>query len=236
MSRLVGTARVRRLVGRRSDPCLEHRPALLGLVERALAEPPDRAALDHLDRCRSCRAEIAAARLAGYAVERAWGDASAALPSVEGWSLLKARVERRPESGGHPASPILALALAMGITVALSLPIASPRWSGASIQEAAPNPAATHDALGADPDVIASPGLPRDMAVVVSAEVQPLSADPVSAPRRPLASVGGGATVISPSAATGPTSLADQDPRRVGQVQPALGPAPVSSPRRFNVV
>ena len=237
VSRLPEVRSLRRLVGLRSDPCLEHRSALLALVERAPAETPGRAALDHLDRCSRCREEIAQTRLASFAVERAWSDAGSVTPSPEGWSKLKARVEGRPARRGPSASPILALALGMGITVALTLPFAPSRWSAVTIQEAAPGFVAVPAGSAPGDPVIDRSGLVQAVASDPVGEVQPISADPVSGPRRPLAAVGGIRTAVtSPNEAARRTSFAAQDPRRVAQTPRGTEASPVSAPKRLTVV
>jgi hypothetical protein len=124
--------------------CVRHRRALLGLVEDPLGlelTPGDRA---HLEVCPRCRAEIEHAVLVGVAVRRTLAEAQAADPPADAWPRLRTRIERQRAAPrpGRASSPVLGVALAASLAVALLIPLGLPGSSREAIHEAGVDPAA----------------------------------------------------------------------------------------------
>jgi hypothetical protein len=57
-------------------------------------DPATLAALDHLDRCRRCRADAEATALAVAALRRLAADSAGRAPAADAWPRLRARVDR----------------------------------------------------------------------------------------------------------------------------------------------
>jgi predicted anti-sigma-YlaC factor YlaD len=76
------------------NECRRHREALIAFLARA--EPGERpqAALDHLDRCERCEAEMGQTALAIAALRRLFEDARVAEPPAVVWPRLREQVER----------------------------------------------------------------------------------------------------------------------------------------------
>jgi hypothetical protein len=83
-----------------AHPCLVHRSALLDFVASRHAVAPDSAergpatdaALEHLDRCSSCRADLEEMALAVIALRRLRAESEEVGPSPAAWSGLRDRV------------------------------------------------------------------------------------------------------------------------------------------------
>src|SRR4029079_15158623 len=82
----------------------------------------------HLDSCSACRAELQDAVLMGIAVRRTMADAAVAVPPAEAWPRLRRRLERnRPAPGlGRAGSPLVGVAMAAGLAIALLVPLGPP--------------------------------------------------------------------------------------------------------------
>ncbi len=74
--------------------CQQVADALLGIVDGADAGAPSTAALDHLEWCRTCAAELQDLALALIALRRLGGAAVEPEPAERSWSRLRARIER----------------------------------------------------------------------------------------------------------------------------------------------
>jgi hypothetical protein len=131
-------------LGLHAGDCVRHRPALLDLLEdpRGLAlTPGDRA---HLDVCPRCRAELEHAVLMGVAVRRTLAEAQDARPPADAWPQLRTRIERQRAAPrpGRASSPVLSVALAASLAIALLIPLGLPGSSREAIHEAGVDPAA----------------------------------------------------------------------------------------------
>lgn len=80
--------------------CGAHRAALIEFADRRADGPHVRAALDHVDRCRSCEDDLAATTLILHALRRLHEETSRVQPAPDGWARLRARlaVTRREPS------------------------------------------------------------------------------------------------------------------------------------------
>ena len=115
--------------------CRRHRSALLDFAVGGLRGPGTPAALDHLDTCTRCRAEIEATVLAAAALRRLATDVSTAEPSSDAWPRLRDRVARRPAARLGFMSPVAGMAISLAIVVvavvgAPGLPGSEPEAAG----------------------------------------------------------------------------------------------------------
>lgn len=78
----------------RTHACGVHRSALLDFVDRRERGPGTDEALEHLDRCAPCRAELEETALAIVALRRLRDESAARGPSAGAWVRLRGRVER----------------------------------------------------------------------------------------------------------------------------------------------
>jgi hypothetical protein len=101
-------------------PCVDHQAALLDFVDRREHGPATAAALGHLDRCRSCEAELSGIAIAIAALRRLHREVGAVEPPADSWLHLRARVERRGDPWAWRATlgGITASALLVGVLVA----------------------------------------------------------------------------------------------------------------------
>jgi hypothetical protein len=101
--------------------CSRHRPALIDFVDHGEVRDETHAALGHLDRCDRCREAIEATVLTITALRRYGSSLEDEGPSVDAWPRLASRIAAwRP----RPAvkSPLVGLAMSLGMVVALVLP------------------------------------------------------------------------------------------------------------------
>jgi hypothetical protein len=136
--------RTDRFLGGVAGECIRHRPALLDLLEDPMGFQLGAPARAHLDSCATCRGELADLVLMSFAVGRSLAEARAARPPDDAWPRLKGRLsrQRRSQTPGRAASPVLGLVLAAGIAVALLVPLGRPVASSQLIHEAGVDPAA----------------------------------------------------------------------------------------------
>jgi len=95
--------------------CGAHRTALIEFAARRADGPHVRAALDHVDRCRSCEDDLAATTLVVHALRRLHEEISRVQPAPDGWARLRARlaVTRREPSIWMTSLPGAVLALGL---------------------------------------------------------------------------------------------------------------------------
>jgi hypothetical protein len=127
-----------------ASECVRNRPALLELLADptgAVLTPPARA---HMERCASCRVELADVVLMGIAVRRFLAEAREAQPPSDAWPRLRGRLsrQRRTPAQGRAASSVLGLALAAGLAVATLVPLGLSLASPHALNETGVNPAA----------------------------------------------------------------------------------------------
>lgn len=133
-------------------PCVDHRAALIDFVDRRDLGPATAAALDHLDRCRSCEAELSGIALAIAALRRLHGDVQRVEPPADAWLRLRARVERpaevwrwRTTLAGLTASALLVAVLVAPVSFG-SAPnhVPQPPWLAAELRREAAYLATIH--------------------------------------------------------------------------------------------
>jgi predicted anti-sigma-YlaC factor YlaD len=78
----------------RAHPCAVHRSALLDFVDRRERGPGIDVALEHLERCATCRSELEETALAIVALRRLRDEAERRTASPVAWSRLRGRLER----------------------------------------------------------------------------------------------------------------------------------------------
>jgi hypothetical protein len=123
------------MIERLGPECDGYRAALLDFVDRREIGPRTRAALTHLDRCRSCECELEATALAITALRRLWAEASRIEPSDDAWSRLRARVDRPRGSLWRWRSSLGGLMVGAGLAAALVAPAGIWTRQPAVIQE-----------------------------------------------------------------------------------------------------
>jgi hypothetical protein len=77
---------------RRGGGCGAHREALVEFAARRASGPAVRRALDHVDRCRACEAELATTTLVLHGLRRLHDETERVGPEVDGWARLRARL------------------------------------------------------------------------------------------------------------------------------------------------
>lgn len=122
--------------------CRRHRPALLDFVDRGEITPSTEGALNHLDRCARCTAELETTMLAITALRRLGGEAASAEPSPDAWPRLQARITRWSRVRWAFLSPSTGMALSVALVIALVAPLRL-GISGGEVPTSAP---ARHDA------------------------------------------------------------------------------------------
>ena len=111
----------------RRSPCRAHRDTLIDLAVRrrvgaevALADV--RTALEHVDRCRRCEADMAATSVIVQALRRYRAELGRAEPADDGWSRLRARIVATRRQPSILLSGVPGLIAALGLCVALAGP------------------------------------------------------------------------------------------------------------------
>ena len=125
--------------------CRRHRSALLDFAVGGLRGPGTSAALDHLEACARCRAEIESTVLAVAALRRLATDASTAQPADDAWPRLRARVTTRPASRLGFMSPVAGMAMSLAIVVAAV--VGAPGLPGSEPEAAGPIVSVASDRL-----------------------------------------------------------------------------------------
>jgi hypothetical protein len=134
----------------RSTGCSSHRAALGTFVERAERGPATAAALDHLERCRRCEAELAETLLTIHALRRMLDPARVADPPPDGWDRLRGRVATPVHHAVGVRTSLAALAVSAGLVAALIGPVAVFRTIDAVEQEPGAAPAVVSARTTAD--------------------------------------------------------------------------------------
>ena len=195
---------------RRTGRCASHREAIIAFASLREGGPAVRRALDHVDRCRACEAELGATTLVVQALRRLCDEALLAEPAADGWELLRRRLVSPPRRPSLLVSGIPGLLLALGICGALAGPSlleggAATRFDDGSgsappaqaailfEQTADRNPAPSSIAMPAD-----RPTPPVDRADDLARAVVALRAIP---PATPVADVPAGSLEMAPAGA-----------------------------------
>jgi hypothetical protein len=121
------------VTGRLLSPCRRHRAALVDFVDRGEIEQRTRAALAHLDVCRTCELELERTAQAITALRRLGLEAAMAEPSPDAWPRLRARVVSQPVGGMRWGSGLGATVVGMALVAAIGLPIALRQATGLSV-------------------------------------------------------------------------------------------------------
>ncbi|HYN48105.1 MAG TPA: hypothetical protein VER83_04515, partial [Candidatus Nanopelagicales bacterium] len=72
--------------------CGPHRAALVEFAARRASGPGVLRALDHVDRCRACEAELATTTLILHGLRRLHQETERVEPAADGWTRLRARL------------------------------------------------------------------------------------------------------------------------------------------------
>jgi len=124
---------------RAPQTCDAHREALTALVDRHERLPATEAALDHLDRCDSCVAELEAIAEAVHALRGIGREAALADPPDDIWPGLAARVRRPGEPAWRWRMPLAGLVATAAVVALLVGPGAVWQTRLAVMQEAGTN-------------------------------------------------------------------------------------------------
>jgi len=109
----------------RATACGAHRAALSAFAEHSERDASTAAALDHLDRCRRCQADVAETLLTIHAVRRSFAEARSAEAPPDAWLRLRQRVQR-PVAGAWAARASLAgVLVGAGLVASLFGPTAA---------------------------------------------------------------------------------------------------------------
>ncbi len=130
------------MAGRREDGCGRQRDAILELVDRRLVDAGTEAALDHVDRCPACRADLEGAALAVTGLRRLATDARRADPPEDAWLRLRRRVRGPVAPTWRWRTPVAAGLVGAWLIGALVGPVAVVRPGVLIYQETGVDPAA----------------------------------------------------------------------------------------------
>ena len=103
-------------------PCAAHQDALVDFAARRCAGPDVRRALDHVERCQRCEADLTATTLIVHALRRLHDGTSRAEPAADGWARLRLRLVATPRRPSLLLSGIPGLLVAIGLCGALAGP------------------------------------------------------------------------------------------------------------------
>ena len=134
----------------RSTGCSTHRAALAAFAERSERGAGTGAALEHLDRCRRCQADLTELLLTVHAVRRTLAEAGALEPPSDAWDRLRSRVQGPVASAWGMRSTLASAVVGAGLVAALIGPTAILRPADAVGQEPGPPPAALKARTAAD--------------------------------------------------------------------------------------
>jgi hypothetical protein len=121
------------VTGRLLSPCRRHRAALVDFVDRGEIEPRTRAALAHLEVCRTCEVDLERTAQAITALRRIGLEAAMAEPSPDAWPRLRARVTSPPVGGLRWGSGLGATVVGAALVAAIGLPIALRQAGGLGV-------------------------------------------------------------------------------------------------------
>jgi hypothetical protein len=121
------------VTGRLLSPCRRHRAALVDFVDRGEIEPRTRAALAHLEVCRSCEVELERTAQAITALRRLGLEAAMAEPSADAWPRLRARVTSPSAGGLRWGSGLGATVVGAALVAAIGLPMALRQAGGLGV-------------------------------------------------------------------------------------------------------
>ena len=121
------------MTGSLLSPCRRHRAALVDFVDRGEIEPRTRAALAHLEVCRTCEIELERTAQAITALRRLGLEAAMAEPSADVWPRLRARVTSPSVGGMRWGSGLGATVVGAALVAAIGLPFALRQAGGLGV-------------------------------------------------------------------------------------------------------
>jgi hypothetical protein len=121
------------VTGRLLSPCRRHRAALVDFVDRGEIEPRTRAALAHLEVCRTCEIDLERTAQAITALRRLGLEAAMTEPSPDAWPRLRARVSSPSVGGLRWGSGLGATVVGAALVAAIGLPIALRQAGGLGV-------------------------------------------------------------------------------------------------------
>jgi hypothetical protein len=121
------------MTGNLLSPCRRHRAALIDFVDRGELEPRTRAALAHMEICRTCELEVERTALAITALRRLGLEAASAEPSPDAWPRLRARVSAPSTGALRWGGGLGATVVGVALVAAIGLPMALRQAGGLSV-------------------------------------------------------------------------------------------------------
>lgn len=122
--------------------CDRHRAALVEFAARRAGGPAIRRALDHVDRCRDCEAELALTTLVLHGLRRIHEETERAEPAADGWTRLRARLAATRREPSRLLSGLPGIVAAAGLCAALAGPGAITGGGPTGVYNEAPRAAA----------------------------------------------------------------------------------------------
>jgi hypothetical protein len=123
----------------RRRPCERYRASLTDFVIRRELYPETDAALDHLDRCGSCRHELSLIALSIVGLRRLQRELEGLEPAEDAWPRLRARISRRRDPWRWRLT-LGGLATSMALAVLSVLPNPISRGSSTAFDPLSSNP------------------------------------------------------------------------------------------------
>jgi len=121
------------VTGNLLSPCRRHRAALIDFIDRGEIEPRTRAALAHMEICRTCELEMERTALAITALRRLGLEAASAEPSPDAWPRLRARVSAPSTGVLRWGGGLGATVVGVALVAAIALPLALRQAGGLSV-------------------------------------------------------------------------------------------------------
>ncbi|HEY7524188.1 MAG TPA: hypothetical protein VH813_01115 [Candidatus Limnocylindrales bacterium] len=112
------------MISRVFEPCAVYQATLIDLVDGGGRTSATQAALDHLDGCEKCEAQLTEIALAIAALRRIGRDLAAVEAPADAWPGLRARLARRSRRATI-MSPLAGMAIGIAVVASTVLP----RWS-----------------------------------------------------------------------------------------------------------
>lgn len=134
----------------RPTGCASHRPALTAFAERSERGPGTDAALEHLEVCRRCQADLTGVLLTIHAVRRTLDGSGTMDPSADAWDRLRVRVQRPVANAWAARTSLAGVVVGAGLVAALVGPATVISPGRADGREPGPDPAALYASTIAD--------------------------------------------------------------------------------------
>jgi hypothetical protein len=123
--------------------CSEHREALVEFAARRASGPAVRRALDHVEWCRACEAELATTTLVLHGLRRLHEETERVGPEVDGWARLRARLAATRREPSRLLSGLPGIVAAAAMCAALAGPGAIIGGGPSRVYNEAPHGAAS---------------------------------------------------------------------------------------------